>query len=410
MFLFAAVVLVGGCSRVADLPRVAFVTQLAGDETDPAMSPDGKSICFAWRNGNGVVNLYSKPLEGEGGVLQLTADPEIEASPRWSPDGRRIAYLRFADAEDETTSVRVMDAWGGNEREVAIIRQEQNLSGTLDWTRDGEALVVDGLLRVAVDDGTKTALGISGAQPAVSPDGRAVVYRREGAIFVSSLGGRESERLLAKEGSRPVWSADGKEVIYSFEGKLWRVEGATGGVLGELALDEVRMTDVRPAPGVRNTPFVYTRRSEKTVVYKMDVESLESTRVVEGDWPDISADGESIVYTNGGGEIWICDREGRDARPVHTRRGEAVLEPFLGDSAKNVLFGAAGNDYTLHRETGTVVKGSVAQRRRLFEKSKLPRIDFLAPRPMGMTADGRTIVYARYEWPGWDIRKIENHR
>ncbi len=401
-------IFLSGCGRVAEPLRASYVSRLIGSETDPAVSPDGKTVCFAWRSLNGVVNLYSKALSDEGTLLQLTADPEIEASPRWSPDGRSIAYLRYADADDATTSVRVMAAWGGDEREVAVIRQERNLDGTLDWTRDGEALIVGGLMRIAVRDGAKTPLGITGDQPAVSPDGRSIVFRRDGGVFVASFGG--VERRTADVGSRPVWSADGKEILFSAKGRLWRAEAATGGLLGEVVLPELRLVDVRASAPVRNAPFVYTRESEQTGVVKLDVADNRTKHVIDGDWPDISADGKSIVFTNGGGELWICDPEGRDARPVHVRRGEIITEPFFDASGRTVTFLANGEEYMFYRDSGTVAKGRGFEGRRVFPRDKLPQPEFLAARPASVTADGGTVVFAQYEAPGWDIRKIENFR
>ena len=390
--------LAGGCGRMEEPPRVSFVTQLLGSETDPAISPDGKTVCFAWRNGIGAANLYSKPLEGDGGFLQLTADPEIEAAPRWSPDGRRIAYLRFADAEDQTTSVRIMDAWGGGEREVAVVRQDRNLSGTLDWTRDGEALIVgtaeEGLVRIAVRDGARTVLGLRGERPAVSPDGRSVVFQRDGGIFRASLGGRQGERKLAVEGWGQVWSADGKEILFSLAAKLWRVENATGGLLGEVALNEPRVLEVQVAPPVRNAPLVFARHSDHKAIFVFDVASQQRTRIAFGDFPDISPDGKLIVYTDGGGELWMCDGQGRDARPIHVRRREVILQPYFSSTGTHVFFIANGQDYEFALASGQVKKTDSPESRR----------------NAASTTDGRTAVFAQLEWPGWDIRKIENYR
>ncbi|MFN0101355.1 MAG: TolB family protein, partial [Bryobacteraceae bacterium] len=210
--------------------------------------------------------------------------------------------------------------------------------------------------------------------------------------------------------SRPVWSTDGREILYSADRKLWRVEVETGGLLGELPLNEVRVIDVRVAPPVRNAPLLYTRISEKTAVWKLDVAHDRKKRVVEGDWPDISADGKSIVYTNGGGEIWMRDADGGNARPIHTRRGEVVLEPFFNAAVTRVTVVVAGSDYTIDLETGALKKGESREGRRLFAAEKLPQSPFLAPRPAGVTSDGGTVVFAQYESPGWDIRKIENYR
>ena len=56
----------------------------------PAISPDGKTIAFAFRG-----HLFTVPSAG-GSAVPLTAGPAHDFQPVWSPDGKTIAYASNA--------------------------------------------------------------------------------------------------------------------------------------------------------------------------------------------------------------------------------------------------------------------------------------------------------------------------
>ena len=60
----------------------------------PTFSPDGSQVAFIW-NGENQDNfdVYVKVI-GSAEPRRLTFDPASDGSPSWSPDGRRIAFLR----------------------------------------------------------------------------------------------------------------------------------------------------------------------------------------------------------------------------------------------------------------------------------------------------------------------------
>jgi Tol biopolymer transport system component len=65
-----------------------------GSEWGAAFSPDNRQVAFAW-NGESKDN-YDIYLKASGSNIptRLTTDPAKDLSPVWSPDGRRIAFLR----------------------------------------------------------------------------------------------------------------------------------------------------------------------------------------------------------------------------------------------------------------------------------------------------------------------------
>src|SRR5690606_20372940 len=72
--------------------------------SDFALSPDGRQIAFAWAG-----DVWTAALE-DGLARPLTRDPADDREPRFSPDGREIAFTSNRDGEHQ---VYVMSAHGG---------------------------------------------------------------------------------------------------------------------------------------------------------------------------------------------------------------------------------------------------------------------------------------------------------
>lgn len=74
--------------------RAAPVTTDPGDEFQPSFSPDGSQIVYAANDGmGGDTDLYILGL-GTGAKLHLTSESREDTLPRWSPDGKWIAFYR----------------------------------------------------------------------------------------------------------------------------------------------------------------------------------------------------------------------------------------------------------------------------------------------------------------------------
>ena len=101
---------------------------------DPQVSPKGDLVAYTITDidkeaNRGVAQIYVVPIGG-GTPRQLTSDAKGSASPRWSPDGSRIAFIR----EDQ---VWTMDASGGALKQVTTISTG---AGDPVWSPDGNWL------------------------------------------------------------------------------------------------------------------------------------------------------------------------------------------------------------------------------------------------------------------------------
>jgi dipeptidyl aminopeptidase/acylaminoacyl peptidase len=92
-----------------------------------AWSPDGSRIAFAsgrhdtWDTDQ-VIDLWAAAASGAGEPVRLTEQAAIYALPAWSPDGRQVAYLRFATPLDDPRHmhVGVVDVDTGQHRELSV--------------------------------------------------------------------------------------------------------------------------------------------------------------------------------------------------------------------------------------------------------------------------------------------------
>jgi dipeptidyl aminopeptidase/acylaminoacyl peptidase len=83
------------------------VTAGPGAHSQPRWSPDGKTLAFV-SDRAGKAQVFLLPLGG-GEAVQFTAQPAGAKSPAWSPDGRHIAYLS-ADVPYEQPAVPDLDS------------------------------------------------------------------------------------------------------------------------------------------------------------------------------------------------------------------------------------------------------------------------------------------------------------
>ena len=102
--------------------------------SDPQVSPDGKRVAYSIGDVDKVANrtltqIYTISVDG-GNPQQITKDSKSSSSPRWSPDGTRLAYTNGGQ-------IWTMDADGDNRRQVTKISSG---AGNPVWSPDGKMI------------------------------------------------------------------------------------------------------------------------------------------------------------------------------------------------------------------------------------------------------------------------------
>ena len=371
-------------------PRAVALTTLPGAELSPSLSPDGNQVAFTWVGAKqDNPDLYVQAI-GSGSPLRLTTDSTPDYNPAWSPDGRWIAFLRdrsspLGSSLGRGLELRLVPPLGGPERRVVEIRV-RTIAGTpgfLAWCPDSSCLIVtdspgegepDALFVVSLETGEKRRLThpppplLGDCHPAVSADGRVLVFRRvpasgAGELYWCSLGGgvtvgSEPKRLTPGrlDAAHPAWMPDSKEIIFSAGGRLWRTAvpgqepGATPTLLPFVGEDGLMPAVSRPLPG-RPTRLAYVRNYNDSNIWRIEtpapgapslsppVVTISSTRT--DITPDFSPDATHVAFASnrsGAMEIWLSDSDGSNSYQLTSLEASTTATPRWSRDGKQIAF------------------------------------------------------------------------
>ncbi len=190
------------------------------DDLLPRWSPDGKRVAFVSLRDGRDLEIFVGPASGRS-LVQLTNNRDVQdVYPAWSPDGGRIAFVRFN--ADGTTTLQTMNAAGGG---VRFVLEGDDLCCPA-WSPDGSwlALSRDGDIAVVRLNGrglrVLTGAGTN-SRPSWSPDGEAIVFDSDRGggtqIYRVSARGGPVRRLTQGRGPNwaPDWSPDGQLIAFS---------------------------------------------------------------------------------------------------------------------------------------------------------------------------------------------------
>lgn len=204
-----------------------------------SISPDASQVAFTYKG-----EIFVVPTQG-GMATRITSTGAYESHPRWSPDGKQIAFMSNRDGY---TNVYITSSQGGMARRVTTVSSALRL---LSFTPDGRFLVVVGQLQPTKQSATYPSgrerqlylVPVEGGTPRLystipqdaltfSHNGKSYVAQDVNGVeniwrkhHVSSTtrniyrtdlatGKRQPLTLTPGEDLDPVWSADDKEVYF----------------------------------------------------------------------------------------------------------------------------------------------------------------------------------------------------
>ncbi len=275
------------------------------------VSPDGRQIVFDL-----LGDIYVMPIGGSGSsspgaATRIAGGPAFDMQPRFSPDGKRIA---FTSDRDGLWNIWTMDPDGKNAKQISHERQWWVNSPT--WAPDGAYIFArrhfikerslgageiwmfhtsgaEGL-QVSEKNGWQKDAG----EPAVSPDGRYLYYSKD------VTAGQSFE--YNKDPNGTIYAVIRRDLTTGKEQTFVRVQGGS----------------VAPRPSPDGKSLAYVRRvrlASKLCVRDLDTgrdrplfdhldKDLQEAWAIHGLYPQYAwtADGKSIVIW-GEGKIWRVD-------------------------------------------------------------------------------------------------------
>jgi TolB protein len=338
-------------------PTVLRLTNNVADDTQPDISPDGRSIVFVTNRDGGKGQIYVMDAEGRN-PRNLTNNPDFgDDTPSWSPDGKRIAfqskrrggpseiYVLNADSNHPTLLVAgaraawspdgkflAYEATADGHREVFVIpsvggnarrlTSDQDYAGSPSWSPDGGRILftvaVNHKLQLATmrrDGGDRVMLTSDASNNRLgvfSPDGRRIVFNsdRDGpdSLFLMDSDGALQRRITDGKflDDEPSWSHDGRYIYFESERdgnrEIYRMQ-VPAAPDGAIRLTRNVASDADPAwsPDGRWIAFD-SNRDGSPHIFVMDPDGSQVRSLTHGPssdtMPDWSPDGKQIAFVS----------------------------------------------------------------------------------------------------------------
>ena len=291
------------------------------------VSPDGKNIAFDL-----LGDIYVMPISG-GTPVRVADGLAYEHQPRFSPDGKRLAFTSDRGGGD---NIWIMNVDGSDKRQLT--KEDFRLLNQPTWSPDGQFIAAKKHFT------TERSLGT----------GEVWLYHVSGGIGVQLV--KRSNEALQKELGEPTYAPDGKSVyfvrnvtpgntfIYAQDsnGALFSIErydldtgevstvvaGVGGSVRPTPSPDGKSIAFVRRVEG-RSTLWIkeFATGAERQIFGPLD-RDVQETWAVTGVYPNMAwtPDSRSVVFWAGG-----------KIQRVDAKSGTASLIPFRVDDTRVVI-------------------------------------------------------------------------
>ena len=308
-----------------------------------------------------VSTIWTFPLDAAP-ARRFTLGTSGENCPRWSPDGRTLA---FVSPRDGLPQVHLIAADGGEARQLSHLRFGV---GSIQWSPDGTKLLATCALPLDPDSGEAAALADEPRSPDAPEVAWRVPYKSDGtgyllarAFHMCSIDAATGEDTPVTRGAFDVmascWSPDSTRIAYvrTREGReahrtdLW-IANADGSEARQVTRDYASVMSPRWSPDGRW--ILYSMAvAGNTDVYKVS-SSGGGAPVKLTDSPGIdvggsfSPDGSRIVFESdrsGSQQIYVMNADGSDQKRISFFGGRAATPEWSPRGDQIAFTHIAGN-------------------------------------------------------------------
>jgi dipeptidyl aminopeptidase/acylaminoacyl peptidase len=303
------------------------------DVGDPQLSPDGGWVAYTVRSvdakaDKSQTHLWMTSFDGTKTVQLTSREKETESHPRFSPDGRYIAFLSARTDERHNDQLWLMDRRGGEAQKAT------DLKGGVDdfaWSPDGKRVVL------VAEDEDKDAPGPDEKDKTAKPividrfrfmqDVTGYLGKRRDHLYLMDIAGREVSQLTSGEFNEqlPSWSPDGKSIAFVSKRQKDVDRNDNWDIFVIAAQKGAQARQVTTYPGADNAPDDFGGGSP----------------------PAFSPDGKRIAYWQGGdpklieyatNKLAVVPVSGGAARILTPSLDRNIGFPVWSDDGKSIEF------------------------------------------------------------------------
>jgi Tol biopolymer transport system component len=379
------------------------LTSAPGLNTEPALSSDGTLLAYASDRAGGNFNIYAQPVDG-GEAVQLTHDNADDSEPSFAPDGAHIVFARRG------SGLYVVGALGGEPRLLVRTPLARSPRFSPDgrfvayWTGFPASVVAGGIpgalgsIFIVPSDGRSpreipTHLA-SARYPIWSPDGEHLLFlgeedsdRKTHDWYVIGTGGGKA----VKTGAVPVlraaglgkilpipgtWSGTDHSVVFATNeidsSNIWQLQisPVTGLVDGQPERLTFGSAIERNSVGAMSGRIAFASLVENVDIWRVPLDPITGQaagaieRVTDDAANDrfrnVSSDGKTLFFLSSRtkrDEVWIRDLvTGAERQLTYT----GVIEASASPDGSRVAF-ATNDDGKTHIEIVTTNDGVLSK-------------------------------------------------